>query len=196
MRSDASKLVIGSDEVGWGAVAGPLYVVGVAVPAMWKLAGLKDSKKYADRASRAAIFEALTEEVRGNWALATASATQIDELGAQRCLVEAHTRVLLELLKRHPEADRVIVDGNLRLPDVRQAVAIPKADTNFPAVSAASVLAKVLRDDAMVALARSYPQYGFDKHVGYCTAAHLKAMKKYGLCPHHRRSYLKALVEE
>lgn len=186
-------IMIGSDEVGWGSVAGPLYVVGVAMPTAWALQGLRDSKKLT-RAAREALFEPLVEQVRGNWALAIRMPEQIDRLGAQQCLVDAHTSVLQRLLGRVPMTeviDRVIVDGNLHLPEVKSAISIPKADDHFPIVSAASVLAKVLHDDYMSALARSYPKYGFETNAGYETASHLKAIKKYGLCPEHRRSYLK-----
>lgn len=191
-------IIIGSDEVGWGAVAGPLYVVGAAVEKDWRFPGLKDSKKYASKEERADFFESLVGALRGRWALAIYSADQIDQLGAQHCLVEAHTRVLQELIAKTPKSvlDRVIVDGTLHLPKVREAVALPKADANFPAVSAASVLAKVLRDDAMVALARSFPAYGFENNVGYGTPVHIRAIKKYGLCPAHRRSYLKKLTQD
>lgn len=187
-----TKIVIGSDEVGWGAVAGPLYVVGVAAQAGWQFSGLKDSKKLS-RQARLDLFDDLVEALRGRWALAIVPPAQLDQQGPQPCLVAAHTKVLRELLDKIPKADvdRIIVDGNLRLPELREAVALPKADANFPAVSAASVLAKVLRDDAMAALTRTYPHYGFEEHVGYGTAAHLRAIKKHGLCPAHRRSYLK-----
>lgn len=194
---NTGSVVIGSDEVGWGAVAGPLFVVAVAAQKSWRFRGLRDSKKYADKAERADVFERLTEELRGHWALATYSPSQIDQLGAQHCLIEAHTRVLQELLAKTPKSalDRVIVDGSLQLPSVRDAVAIPKADANFPVVSAASVLAKVLRDGVMVALARSFPQYGFETHVGYGTSTHMRAIKNHGLCPAHRRSYLKKSIK-
>lgn len=188
-----TSFIIGSDEVGWGALAGPLYVVGVAAEKGWRFPGLKDSKKYASKEARSAFFESLIDELRGCWALSIYSASQIDRFGAQHCLVDAHTQVLQELLARMTRSavDRIIVDGNLHLPRMREAVAVPKADANFPAVSAASVIAKVLRDDAMGAFARSFPQYGFERNVGYGTAEHLRAIKKYGLCPAHRRSYLK-----
>lgn len=185
--------MIGSDEVGWGPVAGPLYVVGVAMPTAWALQGLRDSKKLT-RAAREALFEPLIEQVRGNWVLAIRTPEQIDRLGAQHCLIDAHTSVLRCLIERFPQvAYRAIVDGNLRLPDVPQAVSIPKADDHFPIVSAASVLAKVLHDDYMTALAHSYHQYGFETNAGYGTPSHLKAIKKYGLCPEHRRSYLQKI---
>lgn len=190
------SITIGSDEVGWGAVAGSLYVVGVAMPSNWRFRGLQDSKKYKGknaRANREAIFEPLLKEVKGCWALAIFSAEQVDTLGAQHCLIEAHTSVLQQLVSRVPRQniERVIVDGKLRLPKVPTAVAIPEADSHFQVVSAASVIAKVLHDDAMMALANSYPQYGFDEHMGYGTPAHMKAIRKHGMCPMHRRSYLK-----
>lgn len=194
MEVKTYPFIIGSDEVGWGAVAGPLYVVGVAASSNWSFKGLRDSKKLT-RAAREAIFEPLVDEVRGHWVLAIRTPEQIDRLGAQHCLIDAHTSVLKRLLARYPRAflDRVIVDGSLRLPDVYEAVSIPKADDAFPTVAAASVLAKVLRDYTMTAAASTYPQYGFTTNVGYESAAHLKAIKKYGMCPLHRRSYLKKI---
>lgn len=193
-------ITIGSDEVGWGAVAGPLYVVGVAMPTSWSFPGLRDSKKYtgkAGRQRREALFEPLIDEVRGRWALASRTPEELDLLGAQHCLVGAHTEVLQRLLGRIPmteHVDRVIVDGNLRLPEVKAAISIPKADDKFQVVSAASVLAKVLRDNVMIALAATYPQYGFITNAGYESPEHTRALKKYGLCPAHRRSYLKTFV--
>lgn len=189
-------VTIGSDEVGWGALAGPLYVVGVALPKGWHFRGLRDSKKYTI-GGRRAVFERLVEEIRDHWTLSITPPEMIDALGAQRCLVEAHTTVLQQLIARTPRErlERVIVDGALRLPRIREAVAIPKADATFPAVSAASVLAKVLRDDVMLAMAATYPQYGFDQNMGYGTEAHLKAIKRYGLCPAHRRSYLRRYIK-
>ena len=195
-----TRITVGSDEVGWGSVAGPLYVVGVAAPSDWCFRGLRDSKRYAHgkagRAEREALFGPLIDELRGCWALSICPPEQIDQLGAQRCLIEAHTAVLQQLIAKVPShlLDRIIVDGSLRLPKVPGAVAIPKADLNFQVVSAASVIAKVLHDDALVALARTYPQYGFDEHVGYGTPAHMKMIKKYGLCQAHRRSYLKGMI--
>jgi len=183
-------IYIGSDEVGWGAVAGPLYVVGVAMPKVWALQGLRDSKKLS-RTAREALFEPLVEQVRGNWALAIRTAEQIDRLGAQHCLIDAHTAVLQQLLARTTGAYTMIVDGSLRLPELPQAASIPKADDHFPIVSAASVIAKVLRDDLMRELAATYPWYGFETNAGYGSTHHLEALKKYGLCPIHRRSYLK-----
>lgn len=187
--------MIGSDEVGWGPVAGSLYVVGVAMPGRWSFPGLLDSKDLT-RKAREAMFWPLIDAVQGNWALAIRTPAQIDRLGAMPCLIDAHTSVLTQLISRTPRAelDRVIVDGNLRLPKVPYAVAIPKAETHFQVVAAASVIAKVLHDDAMSELAAKYPQYGFAKNVGYETKSHLQALKRYGLCPAHRRSYLKKLL--
>lgn len=188
--------MIGSDEVGWGPVAGPLYVVGVAMPKRWSFPGLRDSKKLTRRA-REAMFEDLVTAVRGNWALAIRTPEQIDRLGAMPCLIDAHTSVLQELIARTPRAalDKVIVDGNLQLPLVPYAVAVPRAEDHFQVVAAASVIAKVLHDDAMMAISAKYPQYGFQTNVGYETKKHLKAIKEYGLCPAHRRSYLKKVLE-
>jgi ribonuclease HII len=192
-------ILIGSDEVGWGAVAGPLYVVGVAMPSSWSFPGLRDSKKYTGkkgREQREAIFEPLLEEVRGHWELSIFQPEEIDRRGAQHCLIEAHTEVLTRLIARTPEEsiDRVIVDGKNRLPRVRRAVPIPKAEDHFQAVAAASVLAKVLRDALMDDFARIYPQYGFESHAGYGVKDHLKAIRKHGLCPIHRRSYLRKVI--
>jgi len=187
-------MIIGSDEVGWGAVAGPLYVVGVAMPRSWKLKGLRDSKKLSKK-TREALFEPLLAQVRGHWALAVRSPEQIDRLGAQRCLLDSHLSVVRQLVERFSKEniEDIIVDGNIELP-IAGVTPIPHADDLFQVVSAASVLAKVLRDDLMTTLAETYPKYGFQTNMGYGVAAHRKAIKKYGLCPIHRRSYLKEFV--
>lgn len=192
-------IIIGSDEVGWGPVAGPLYVVAVAMPRTWSFQGLRDSKKLTRR-TREAMFEPLVEQVRGNWSLAIRTPEQIDQLGAQACLVDAHVSVLKGLIAKTPRCflDRVIVDGTLELPAHLlgwNATPVPKADDRFQVVSAASVIAKVLHDDVMTALSEKYPQYGFETNAGYETAAHLRALKRHGLCPAHRRSYLKKILE-
>jgi ribonuclease HII len=119
----------------------------------------------------------------------------IDRVGMKTALMAAHQAAIEQMLPRFPESV-VIIDGVLR-PEGVEARCIPKADTIFPVVSAASVIAKVNRDFVMRQYHQQYPQYGFDKNVGYGSASHQAGLEKYGVCPLHRRSYrpIKKLLE-
>lgn len=180
------KMIIGSDEVGTGAVAGPIYVVAVAAPITWSFPKLRDSKKLS-RAQREAIFDPLLLSLRGNWTVSTQSAQTIDRIGHFRALRDAHVTALKQLLKLYPRPHQVIVDGNLELP-IPRVQSIPKADDKFQAVSAASVLAKVLRDEEMEFWEGKFPHYSFGRHRGYLTELHLRELREWGLSELHRKS--------
>jgi ribonuclease HII len=146
--------------------------------------GLNDSKKL-DTADRAKLFDYLHKIPL---ALVRAGADIIDQQGIRPVLVQSHTLAVQTLLQKYPDA-AVIVDGNVPLPAVPQARLIPKADGTYPAVMAASVVAKHSRDVEMRQEAHRYPGYDFQSNVGYGTAKHRTALKALGMSPIHRRSY-------
>ena len=176
--------IIGSDEVGYGAWAGPLYVCAYVAQDSWALPGLNDSKKLS-RTEREEVYRRLdlTQAV-----LISVAPETIDTYGLGHCVVRAHTQAITELLQRGYAGARIIVDGSLRLP-LPDAESIPKADGIYPAVMAASVIAKCNRDYLMRTLARTFPEYGFESHVGYGTPEHMSALRAYGPCALHRLSY-------
>ncbi len=177
--------IIGTDEVGYGAWAGPLLVCAVAVPSSWKPPkGLTDSKALSPKA-RLALYKELQQVP---FALMSAGSAEIDRVGVATALVQAHTAAIQSMLTRYPDAE-VIVDGALSLPELPQAQIVPKADSLVPAVSAASVIAKVNRDFIMKQYHQHFPNYGFDRNVGYGTKAHEAGLARYGVCPLHRHSY-------
>jgi ribonuclease HII len=176
--------IIGSDEVGYGSWAGPLYVCAYVAPEGWTVPGLNDSKKLSPR-KREEVYTRL-DLTRS--ALVSVDPQTIDEFGLGHCLVRAHLQVIQELVGRGYQGARIVVDGNLRLP-MAEAESIPKADTTVPAVMAASIIAKCNRDLFMRGLHQKYPQYGFASHVGYGTPEHMAALRAYGPCPVHRMSY-------
>lgn len=180
-----TDILIGSDEVGYGAWAGPLYVCAVAQSKSYLgPPGLTDSKKLSIE-QRAFLYPELQNLP---CALISMSNEYIDRVGVKRALLEAHTTAVRMMLKRFPGAD-VIVDGVLQLPDIPKARAVPKADALFPVVSAASNIAKFNRDWYMVEQHKLYPDYGFDTGVGYGTKKHEEGLERLGPCPLHRRSY-------
>lgn len=186
------KYIIGSDEVGYGAWAGPLVVCAVAVPVDWTgPAGLADSKDFSTPAEKAARVALYSELQNISTALMGVENTTIDAIGVKKALVDAHAAALLQLLQKFPDAE-VIVDGIVPIPQVPQARCVPKADSLYPAVMAASVIAKVNRDFLMHQYHHQFPHYGFDTNVGYGGGkkhAHTLALQKHGICPLHRRSY-------
>lgn len=191
-----TKYIIGSDEVGLGALAGPLFVCAVAVPENWQSpAGLTDSKKLTPF-DRARIYgEGLQ---RLPMFIASAENVLIDDLGISDVLMHSHREAIKALLETFPDAD-IVIDG-VRRPDglPSRARCVPRADSLFPAVSAASVIAKVNRDFVMRQYHELFPHYGWDTNMGYPAKAHKEGLKKYGVTYLHRRSYapIKKLLEE
>ena len=184
LRWDISGLVAGVDEAGRGPLAGPVVAAAVILDDLKPIKGLADSKKLS--ASRR---EKLFDEIRAKalcFSIASASVEEIDQLNILQATMLAMRRAVNGLRLK---PNMVLVDGN-RLPiiDIR-AEAIVKGDSLVPAISAASILAKVHRDRWCMEVDLVYPQYGFAGHKGYGTAVHLAALKSHGACPEHRKTF-------
>ncbi|HOV28579.1 MAG TPA: ribonuclease HII [Synergistales bacterium] len=186
--------IAGVDEAGRGPLAGPVVAAAVILtPAQRKVLvglGLDDSKRLPP-SRREALFSTMLE-LGVRWKAQAASAGRIDSMNILNATLWAMRACVLGL---DPEAELVVVDGNRPIAGlpVRQK-AIPRADQLVPAVSAASVIAKVLRDRVMVQLACLFPQYGFEIHKGYPTKAHREALKEYGPCEIHRISFCRKIL--
>jgi ribonuclease HII len=178
--------VVGSDEAGYGAWCGPLLVTAVALPIGWRDSRVTDSKALSEN-RREALFDEFRDKVTVS-AMAVQPET-IDEMGVYKAVIKAHTLAIKKVLGELPgESPLIVADGNLPLEEVG-AVSLPKADAKVPAVSLASIFAKVIRDRIMRGLAKKYPGYGFESHKGYGTQAHQVALQKLGVSPIHRKSY-------
>ena len=181
---DIPGLMAGVDEAGRGPLAGPVVAAAVILDELNPIKGLADSKTLT-----ALRREKLYDEIRAKalcCSIALATAEEIDTLNILQATMLAMKRAV-EGLRLKPA--KVLVDGN-RLPTlVILSEAIVKGDTLVPAISAASILAKVYRDRWCEAFHLEYPQYGFAGHKGYCTAEHLAALRQHGACPQHRRSF-------
>lgn len=176
--------VIGVDEVGLGAWAGPVYVAAVAMPRAWSNPFVKDSKQMS-ASSRNAAVPMILKDARIH-AIVSAESDAIDRFGIKATLESLTIRAITICLNACSDAI-VVTDGDVG-PEIADLV-FPKADALVPAVSAASVLAKTTRDRVMRELDSKYPGYGFYRHVGYGTQAHIEAIDRLGICPIHRRSY-------
>ncbi|MDP3301526.1 MAG: ribonuclease HII [Sulfuricurvum sp.] len=173
----------GIDEAGRGPLAGPLVMAGVILHN--PIDGLNDSKKLSEK-KREALFELVL--ANSDSVIVRFSSEQIDALGLSKCL-----KMGLEEILKTLSADDYLFDGNAKF-GVSGLRTLIKADALIPEVSAASILAKVTRDREMVQLDDLYPHYKFAEHKGYGTAIHIEAIRQYGLCEIHRKSFkLKAL---
>ncbi|MFM8575919.1 MAG: ribonuclease HII [Limnohabitans sp.] len=181
---DTVGLVAGVDEAGRGPLAGPVVAAAVILDELQPIAGLQDSKKLSEKRREKLYDEILAKALCCS--IAEASVEEIDGLNILQATLLAMRRAV-DGLRLKPV--KVLVDGN-RLPvlDVR-AEAIVQGDARVPAISAASILAKVHRDRMCAQLHAQYPQYGFDRHKGYGTAEHLQALADHGPSPWHRRSF-------
>jgi len=181
---DPPGLVAGVDEAGRGPLAGPVVAAAVILDDLNPITGLADSKKLSPQRR-----DQLYDEIRAKalcFAIAQASVEEIDQLNILQATLMAMRRAVVGLRLKPV---KVLVDGN-QLPVLEVlAEAIVKGDTKVPAISAASILAKVHRDRWCQEVHQEFPQYGFDQHKGYGTAFHLNALKIYGACLHHRKSF-------
>jgi len=181
-------LVCGVDEAGRGPLAGPVVAAAVILDPAQPIVGVDDSKKLTalkrDRLAVCIRAQALA------WAVAEASVEEIDRFNILQASLLAMQRAVSALVRDFvlvPE--RVLVDGRHCPPLPYAVAAIVGGDARVASIAAASILAKTARDLGMVALHAEYPQYGFDRHMGYPTAHHLRALREHGASPHHRRSY-------
>lgn len=183
-KSKSTWYVAGVDEVGIGPLAGPVLACAVILDPAQPIQGLADSKSISEKRR-----QALAEEIQQralSVSIGRASVEEIDELNVLKASHLAMRRALAGLSL---EPDHVLVDGN-KLPEMDySAEAIVQGDKTVDSISAASIVAKVTRDEELIALALDYPGYGFESHKGYPTAQHRRALRTMGPCPAHRRSY-------
>lgn len=177
-------LIAGVDEVGRGCLAGSVVTAAVILDATKPIAGLTDSKKLTER-KREQLSKIIQENAL-SWAIAEASVTEIDSLNILQATLLAMQRAVAGL---HVQPDIVLVDGN-RLPHLTiPAQAIVKGDSKVQAISAASILAKVYRDNLMVDYHRQYPDFSFHVHKSYGTKQHLAEIQQFGILSIHRKSF-------
>lgn len=177
-------LICGVDEAGRGPLAGPVSAAAVILDPARPIEGLADSKKLSEK--KRDLLAPIIRERALAWSVAYAEVEEIDNLNILQATLLAMRRAVLAL---SIQPQHVLVDG-LYCPQTGiPSEAIVKGDSKVAAISAASILAKTARDDLMLQLHTQYPQYGFDGHKGYPTAAHLEALKKHGVSKVHRRSF-------
>ncbi len=182
--TDAGERLCGVDEAGRGPLAGAVFAGCVILDPAQPIDGLTDSKKLSAR-QREALASTIKAQALA-WSVASASVEEVDRLNILWASMLAMKRAV-ETLSLAPT--RVMVDGN-RCPELPYpAQAIVKGDELVPEISAASILAKVSRDAHMLQLHRQYPDYGFDRHKGYPTRDHIRALQTHGASPVHRRSF-------
>lgn len=177
-------LVCGVDEAGRGPLAGPVVAAAVILDPERPIPGLNDSKKLSEK--KRVALAALIRERAIAWAVAEASVAEIDQINILQASLLAMQRAVAALSVK---AESALIDGN-RCPQLEiPAEAIIQGDGKIASIAAASILAKTVRDAGMLVLHAEYPQYGFDRHMGYPTAAHFKALEAHGVSPVHRRSF-------
>lgn len=193
MKLTASLILCGVDEAGRGPLAGPVFAAAVVLRPDRVIDGLRDSKKLSPCRREQLEIQIKAEAMA--WCVAEADVAEIDRLNILQATLLAMQRAVGGL-KVKP--DRVQVDGN-RCPVLAYPVeAVVKGDATVAAISAASILAKTARDRVMGLLHLEYPQFGFDRHFGYGTVQHLHALRRYGPCAAHRRSFapVRELLQE
>lgn len=190
LYSDTVTAICGVDEAGRGPLAGPVCAAAVILPRDLEIPGLNDSKKLSDKRRRE-LFPLIQEQAIA-YGIAFATEQEIDEINILQATFLAMRRALAQLDGR---ADFSLIDGNRETDFGLPVMTVVKGDSRSANIAAASILAKVTRDDYMMEMAKTYPQYGFDIHKGYGTRAHYDALRANGPCPIHRRTFLKKLYE-
>lgn len=183
--------ICGVDEAGRGPLAGPVYAAAVILPPHANIPGLNDSKKLSDKRRRE-LFPVICQQALA-YGIGFATEQEIDELNILQATFLAMERAVQQL---GLSADLLLIDGNRQKDFGIPAKTVVKGDSLSANIAAASVLAKVTRDDWMISMAEQYPVYGFEIHKGYGTRAHYAALEQYGPCPIHRMSFLKKFYGE
>lgn len=179
-------VICGVDEAGRGPLAGPVCAAAVILPKHLEIPGLTDSKKLSDKRRRE-LFPEIQRQALA-YGIGFASEKEIDEINILQATFLAMERALAQLCIT-PEL--ALIDGNREKDFGIPVKTVIKGDSLSANIAAASILAKVSRDDFMLEMAREYPQYGFEVHKGYGTKAHYDALRLYGPCPIHRQTFLK-----
>lgn len=185
-REEGFSLICGVDEAGRGPLAGPVCAAAVILPPELVIPGLTDSKKLSDK-KRRELFPVIQREAVA-FGIGLATSEEIDEINILQATFLAMERAINALSVR-PEL--ALIDGN-RAKDFGLPVkTVVRGDSLSASIAAASILAKVTRDDLMLEYAEAYPNYGFETHKGYGTQAHYAALEAYGPCPIHRTAFLR-----
>jgi ribonuclease HII len=188
--NESYDIVVGIDEVGRGPLAGPVAAGAVALTKECEIVeGVRDSKTLSEK-QRNELYELITGSVKG-YGVGMVSEKEIDDIGIQMAVLKAMTLALKqveEMIGRR--ADYLLIDGtNVELVGEYPTMKMSKGDLHHYSISAASILAKVDRDNLMIEYGKRYPHYGFERNMGYGTREHMDALKKFGVCDIHRRSY-------
>lgn len=182
------RLEAGCDEAGRGPLAGPVFAAAVILPKDFHHPLLNDSKQMSEKERE--ILRPVIESEAIAWAVEAVSAEEIDVLNILWASVAGMQRAVLKL---SPRPDFLLIDGNRFRPfegyGFNEYVTVVHGDATYSSIAAASVLAKTHRDELMRELAKEYPEYGWDRNMGYPTKEHIQAIKKFGLTPYHRRSF-------
>ncbi|MDD6053136.1 MAG: ribonuclease HII [Bacteroidales bacterium] len=182
---DINQIEAGCDEAGRGPLAGPVYAAAVILPPDFHHPLLNDSKQMTRKAREE--LRPVIEREAVSWAVEAVSAEEIDAMNILAASICGMQRAVRRLSVR---PDLLLVDGNRFKPfDGYRYLTVVHGDATFASIAAASVLAKTYRDDFMTALAAEWPQYGWDRNMGYPTADHIRAIREYGYTPWHRKSF-------
>ena len=187
-KNENIKVICGVDEAGRGPLAGPVVAAACILPANIVIDGLNDSKKLTEK-KREKIYNEIVEKAI-SYSIAMASVEEIEEINILNAALLAMKRAIAGL-KIVP--DLALIDGNTARNFDLPVKTIVGGDAKSPSIAAASILAKVTRDRMCYEFNKEYPEYGFAKHKGYGTKLHMEALRKYGVTPIHRPSFLKFL---
>lgn len=186
LKEQGVGTICGVDEAGRGPLAGPVYAAAVILPEHLEIPGLDDSKKLTDKRRRELM--PIIKEQAIAYGIGIATEQEIDEINILQATFLAMERAIAQL---EGKADFALVDGNREKDFGLPVMTVVKGDSRSANIAAASILAKVSRDDYMEEVAEKYPEYGFEIHKGYGTKAHYEALRTYGHCPLHRVTFLK-----
>ena len=186
LKEKGVGVICGVDEAGRGPLAGPVYAAAVILPEHLDIPGLDDSKKLTDKRRRELM--PIIKEQAIAYGIGFVTEQEIDEINILQATFLAMERAIAQL---EGKADFALIDGNREKDFGLPVMTVVKGDSRSANIAAASVLAKVSRDEYMEEMAKQYPEYGFEIHKGYGTKAHYEALRTYGHCPLHRVTFLK-----